>query len=98
MANGPYLERLSPFDVAYGYDVNRVGESLTNQRGSKGPLISSYAICFGYQPVDAVFKARCRFWVTPNVDTVIKVYLSFTLQPFHVGNQTTASSTSSTAS
>ena len=91
-----YLERLQSNADVKGYHLNRIVDALTNTRPSDTVnLIESYAICFGYQPVDSVFKARCRFWVTPNVASVIKVYLSFTLQPFHVGNQTTAAAVTS---
>lgn len=95
---GPYIERLPTYDLVYGYEYNRVVDALTNNRPSNTvAMLDTQAICFGYQPVDSVYKARCRFWIPPNVDTIVKIYLSFTLQPFHVGNQTTSSSTTSSA-
>lgn len=87
-----------PYDNVQGYHYNRIVDAFTNTRqGQTVATIDEYAICFGYQPVDAVYKARCRFWVSPHTDTIINVELSFTLQPFHVGNQTTAQSTTTSA-
>lgn len=98
MGVGPYLEILKEYDTVLGYEYNRIVDALTNNR----PLASvnmaqCYDICFGYQPVDSVFKARCRFHLHTSIDTVITVGLHLTLQPFHVGNQTTASTTTTAA-
>jgi len=97
MGSGPYLERLLPYDLVYGYQYNRIVDALTNNRQLNSvATLDCYDVCFGYQPVDATFKARCRWNLHTNVDTVINLTLHFTLQPFHVGNQTTAvASTSS---
>lgn len=97
MAAGPYLERMLPYDLTYGYQYNRIIDAMTNSRlQNTVAMTDAQAVCFGYQPVDSVFKARCRFWIPPNVDTIIRIYLSFTLQPFHVGNQTTSATTTTT--
>lgn len=95
---GPYLERMPPYDLVYGYQYNRVIDALTNTRGlDTVAMLDAYDVCFGYQPVDATFKARCRFHVHTNIDTIILISLHFTLQPFHVGNQTTAATTTTAA-
>jgi hypothetical protein len=44
----------------------------------------------GYQQVDGTYRARIRFFIPSTVTKFVKSMLSFTLQPFHVGNQTTA--------
>ncbi len=91
---GPYLESMTTYDLIYGYQYNRIVDALTNNRPQNTvAMAQSYDVCFGYQPVDAVFKARCRFRVHSSVDTIIQVGLNFSLQPFHVGNQTTAQTT-----
>lgn len=95
---GPYLERLLPYDLVYGYQYNRIVDALTNNRTINSvAMLDAYDVCFGYQPVDATFKARCRFHVHTNIDTIIQVALHFTLQPFHVGNQTTSQTTTAAA-
>jgi hypothetical protein len=49
----------------------------------------------GYQQVDGTYRARIRFFIPATVTKFVKSMLSFTLQPFHVGNQTTASANTS---
>jgi hypothetical protein len=52
----------------------------------------------GYQQVDGTYGARIRFFIPATVTKFVKSMLSFTLQPFHVGNQTTASANTSGSS
>jgi hypothetical protein len=49
----------------------------------------------GYQQVDGTYRARIRFFIPATVTKFVKSMLSFTLQPFHVGNQTTAAANTS---
>lgn len=57
---------------------------------------NNWPLCWGYQPVDGTYKTRNRFWLTSDVQRIYKVYLAFSCQPFHVGNQTTAAATTAT--
>jgi hypothetical protein len=52
----------------------------------------------GYQQVDGTYRARIRFFIPATVTKFVKSMLSFTLQPFHVGNQTTATANTSGSS
>lgn len=103
MGVGPYLERMLAYEPVYGFNYNRIVDALTNKRttgdlGQPGVnMLESYDVCFGYQPVDSTHNARCRFHVHTNVDTLASLMLHFSLQPFHVGNQTTAGGTTSSA-
>lgn len=49
----------------------------------------------GYQQVDGTYRAKVRFFIPAAVSKYVKTLLSFTLQPFHVGNQTTAAANTS---
>jgi hypothetical protein len=68
---------------------NRTGRQLdTGDTGTAGILIA-YG---GYQAVDATHNARLRFEIPPQVIVIRRVRVSFSLQPFRSGQQSTAQS------
>jgi len=54
-------------------------------------LASVMPFSFGLQPVDATYKARCRFQIPSNVLLVTKALLSFSTGPFRSAIQVTIS-------
>jgi hypothetical protein len=58
-------------------------------------LASILPYSFGLQPVDATYRARCRFQVPSNVILVTKALLSFSTGPFRSGIQTASGGTTS---
>lgn len=79
MGSGPYLERMQPFDVASGYNINRIVDALTANRSSATVAIMEPIILSVLTTLTGGSPFTWSVIIPPvQTDTILKTYIHFT--------------------